>query len=42
MTKRGVLLNLEQNTLDKVEKLGKKKRRSRKNMLETIIEESVN
>ncbi len=40
--KRNVLLTLEQNTLDKVAKLGKKKKRSRKNMLETIIEDEVN
>jgi len=37
-----VLLDLEQNTLDKAEKMGKKKKRSRKNMLETIIEDAVN
>ena len=37
-----VLIDLEQNTLDKVKKLGKKKHRSRKCMLETIIEDAVN
>lgn len=37
-----VIINLEQNTLDKVTKLGKKQKRSRKNMLETIIEDAVN
>lgn len=36
-----VLIDLEQNTLDKVEKLGKKKHRSRKCMLEFIIEDAV-
>jgi len=36
-----VIINLDRNTLDKVAKLGKKQKRSRKNMLETIIEDAV-
>lgn len=37
-----VLIDLDQITLDKVAKLAKKKKRSRKNMLEIIVEDAVN
>jgi len=36
-----VLIDLEQSILDKVQKIADKERRSRKQMLELLIEEAV-